>query len=249
MRDEGVSLHKLIRYYLSRWFLIVSGVVVGALIGVLVYTPMYESKTTMILADRNTQDTALINSYLKIMKSRRVLESVIEKTSVDRTYEQLVGAIEANSASGTYVIDLAVTLPDAKESQAVAGAITGAFRDEVRALYGLGEAAEVVRVVDEANLPGTMAGMSVGIVAVISAMTGGGMILLALFVVYDLRGLAGRIIRNRGARVAVENEEEIGISVSSMDALGMEEKPKAEVVIRQRAYLRDMPFILNTAEK
>lgn len=226
-----MNLYKLVKYCMERWILVVGGIVFGMLIGVLIYVPAYESRATIILAGQgSSRDATLVNNYLRIIKSRKVLEPVLEKTGVDRSYEELENSIEVSNTSNTDVIDLAVTLSDAKESQAVAKAMVESFKNEVRILYGLGDAAEIVKVVDEANLPETTAGMGMGEMMLVSSAIGAGVVLLALFVACDLSGA-----KKMGSAIDGDNVlDDDSTLVSDEDGEGSEEDKRQKGHRRHR---------------
>ena len=77
---EDIDLYKLLQYYAKRWLIILLMSLLG-LVAAFAYnqlqTPMYRSDATMLLVNTTnvspTQETVLLNNYVKLFSTRRVL--------------------------------------------------------------------------------------------------------------------------------------------------------------------------------
>ena len=116
---------------------------------------MYKSYTTIILSGSDSQITqselslskSLVDTYAEIVKSRRVLEQVIEELNLDTTYEKLYNKISVTSVNNTEIIKIIVTDTDPTEAKNIANVTANYFTKEVVDLYKVNN----VNVLDEAN--------------------------------------------------------------------------------------------------
>ncbi len=77
------------------------------------------SDSVVDLSDLNI-GASLSNDYVELMKSRPVLEDVIERLGLDYTYEQLSSMISLNVVSNTRIVRIAVTSTDPREAMDIA---------------------------------------------------------------------------------------------------------------------------------
>ncbi len=133
-QEVEIDLLDLLGYYLSRLPLLIAAIVIGALISGL-YTSLFipdkytaTSKMYMVSASSdsvvNLSDlnlgTSLSSDYVELMKSRPVLEDVIEKLELDYTYEQLAGMINLSVVNNTRIVRISVTSKSPKEAMEIA---------------------------------------------------------------------------------------------------------------------------------
>lgn len=127
----------------------------GCVYGLFLQKPMYKSYTTIILSGSDSQITqselslskSLVDTYAEIVKSRRVLEQVIEELNLDTTYEKLSNKISVASVNNTEIIKIIVTDTDPTEAKNIANVTANYFTKEVVDLYKVNN----VNVLDEAN--------------------------------------------------------------------------------------------------
>lgn len=130
------------------------GLVSGFVYSSYIQTPMYKSEATLLLVQPNSatsrtvQDVTLINNYIELFKSRRVLEPVIEKQNLNTSYNDIVGLVEASSSTNTEVIKVAVSTNDPQKSKDFLASAVDSFKSQVSQLYKV----DNVKVVDSANL-------------------------------------------------------------------------------------------------
>ena len=115
---------------------------------------MYSSYTTVILGGTDTTITQsditmnknLVNTYAEIVKSRRVLDQVIDELSLDIDYGSLVGQISVSAVNNTEIIKITVNNEDGVVAKNIANMTATIFTDEIVNLYNM----ENVNILDEA---------------------------------------------------------------------------------------------------
>ncbi len=122
------------------WILLV-GVICGALAFAgthLLVTPQYQSSFTAYVNNRSGQDNgnntltsadlsasqSLVKTYSAVITSRSVLEAAAAQAGVGSDYMQLSKMVSTQSVDDTEIIQVSVTMPDAKQAAALAGAIS-----------------------------------------------------------------------------------------------------------------------------
>lgn len=156
---EEIDLKELfdfIKNKLGLLIVITVGVcLLGCVYGLFLQKPMYKSYTTIILSGSDSQITQseltlsknLVDTYAEIVKSRRVLEQVIEELNLDTTYEKLSNKISVTSVNNTEIIKITVADTDPTEAKNIANVTANYFTKEVVDLYKVNN----VNVLDEAN--------------------------------------------------------------------------------------------------
>ena len=155
---EEIDLKELFTFVKSKIGLLVAitaGVcILGCVYGLFLQTPMYQSYTTVILSSNegtiNQQDLNLyknlVNTYAEIVKSRRVLDQVIDELDLDLTYEQLHGKISVSAVNNTEIIKITVNDEDAIKAKNIANITANYFTKEIVDLYNMNN----VDILDEA---------------------------------------------------------------------------------------------------
>ena len=164
--DEEIEINVWeIVLYLLHWFwlLAVSGLVVAAIAfsySAFILTPMYTSTTRVYILSKQGNDdkmtysdTQLANNITKdfkeMIKSRTVVERVIQELNLNESYNSLSGRISVSNATDTRVVGISVKDADPKKAQMLANSIRDVAAEHIREVMDL----EAVNVVDEANLP------------------------------------------------------------------------------------------------
>ena len=150
------ELYEFVKNKLGLLIIITVGIcLLGCVYGLFLQKPMYKSYTTIILSGSDSQITqselslskSLVDTYAEIVKSRRVLEQVIEELNLDTTYEKLSNKISVTSVNNTEIIKIIVTDTDPTEAKNIANVTANYFTKEVVDLYKVNN----VNVLDEAN--------------------------------------------------------------------------------------------------
>jgi capsular polysaccharide biosynthesis protein len=189
---QEINLYKLLAFYVRNWLLILSVTLVGLLAGVVynqfIQQPMYRSNATLLFINpgstTSTQDSTLLNNYVQLFQSRRVLEPVISEQKLGVTYEQFSPNVSATNEKGTEVIKLSVTSDNSDKSQKFLAAAVESFKDQAEQLY----TTDKLQVVDNASnaepafnvKKPQQAALSTGVTFVLS--------LIVLFFVFDVKG-------------------------------------------------------------
>lgn len=158
-KGTRVDLHGYVQAVRKYWWLVllVTGLCVGASV-VLTYTaaPQYESSVTFFVSTPPTADgTALqadqyaqrrVNSYVGLLTSEKLAQSVIDTADLDMTVSQVTGSIAAAADLNTVLLTATVTNSSPEQSLAITTAISTQFGQMVAQLdnHGSPESANVV---------------------------------------------------------------------------------------------------------
>ena len=208
---QDINLYQLLKFYAKNWIWIVSVTLISLVFGVIfcnfIQTPMYKSEATLLLVRSNSlasgtsQDTVLINNYIELFKSRRVLDPVIEKQKLNIAYDEMASLVEASNSKSTEVIKVAVSTTDAEKSKSFLEEAVISFKAQVKQLYKL----DNVKVVDSASLASKPYNINKGLTILLSVAAGFLFIIIVLFFIYDFKILA----KARKATSAAAEEDEL----------------------------------------
>ena len=146
---EEININELLEYFKSKiglGLVITTGICILCVIyAIALQKPMYKSNTTVILggsAETITQSDItinknLVNTYAEIVKSRRVLEQVIEELSLDINYSELNNSITVEPINNTEIIKIIVNSDDSLKSMNIANSTANFFTKEVKDLYNM----------------------------------------------------------------------------------------------------------------
>lgn len=156
-----IDLFEFIEYYFSKILFVLLFVVIG-FIGSYIYTfstqiPIYESKTSLVLTKNETTGSTitqndinlnknLVPTYREIIKSRRILESVISNLRLDISYEELSKNVEVSNVTNTELIVISVYNENNVLAKTIADEIASVFKREIVEIYSI----ENVSIIDEA---------------------------------------------------------------------------------------------------
>lgn len=149
--EETIELRELFDIVLKRkWFITIVTIifmVFGVFYSNYMVTPMYQSSTTLMVNNTkgmNASDLAgsfdlymfssgqqLVITYSEIVKSRIVLEQVIDQLELDMTYEQLLGMTTATQVNSTEILKISVTSDNPDLSSNITNKISTVFIKEV----------------------------------------------------------------------------------------------------------------------
>ena len=189
---EEINLYDLLRFYAKKWLTIASFAIAGAIIGVIftyyIQQPLYKSSATVLLVGANrssSQDSVVLNNYVKLFTSRRVLTPVIEKHDYNKSFESLVSNTTAENTKNTDFINLSISTTDAKTSKVMLESAMQEFSKQAKELYG--DNSVRISIVDAANTPTGSTNVKplqqIGIATV--ALTA--LSIIGLFFVYDYK--------------------------------------------------------------
>ena len=164
---EEINLIDLFNYYLKKLSIIILVTIIMMLIGVIyvgsIKTPMYHGTTTIILVQDNSEQVnsslaqtelnlneKLVTTYSHIIKSRRVLDQVIDEIGLDVTVEELANKISVSSVSETAIIKITVSDESNKLAAKISNRIADVFKEEIVKIYNM----KNVSVIDKAATKG-----------------------------------------------------------------------------------------------
>ncbi|MBC5995800.1 hypothetical protein EAI30_00065 [Romboutsia ilealis] len=134
---------------------------VSAAVSFFMLSPVYETNTTLIVNrseavqdqnmtnDEYTVSQKLATTYGEIIKSRTVLDEVIDELKLDMTYSQLASMVSVSPVGDTQIINIKVQDTNPTKAMNIANAIPKVFTKEVKRITK----ANGAEVVDKAVLP------------------------------------------------------------------------------------------------
>ena len=189
--EMEINLVELFSYYLSKWYFLAAGFLIGAVIaGLFTYymiTPLFTATSKLYMVS-NSSDTivdlsdfnignSLSADYEQLLRVRPVIEGVIEDEKLDYTYEQLRGMINVSTISNTRILQISATSPSPKEAMVIANALADKAVEEIPVLMDTAKPniAERAIVPDEKSSPSmsrnTVLGALVGLLLVAGVLT------------------------------------------------------------------------------
>ena len=195
---EEINLKDLFDYFAKKISIILSVTAVIFTVGV-GYTvffkvPLYHGNTTLILVKKDIKNTSgtsmtqndvvlnqkLVATYSEIIKSRRVLNQVIEQLKLEDTSATLSERVKVSSVSDTEIIKITVSDRDSKKAAEIADTIADVFKEEVMAIYNL----ENVSMIDKAEVQSNPYNINLIKDFIVYLMAGAIVSITGLFVIY-----------------------------------------------------------------
>ncbi|MGE6829717.1 YveK family protein [Priestia megaterium] len=150
--EETISLRELFTVLRKRLWLIVLitiiAAIVSAVISFFVLTPVYESKTQILVNQaKNDQqlynpqvvqtNVQLINTYNDIITSPAILDKVVKELKLDESAQSLKGQIQVTSAQDSQVAQIVVQDTSAKRATEIANTTASVFQKQVPKLMNV----------------------------------------------------------------------------------------------------------------
>ncbi len=166
MFEEEIDLIELLAILNKRKWIILVCFLVASMIGLgytkYMVTPMYESETTIMVNSSKGSSIGdiaesfdlgsinlnqkLVVTYSVIVKSRIVLENVIDRMGLDMTYNQLKDHISASPVDSTEILRISVQDKSPEQASLIANTIASTFIKEVMRILKV----DNVEIIDEA---------------------------------------------------------------------------------------------------
>lgn len=187
---QDINIYQLVSFYAKKWYWILLLTILGAAAGFVynnyVQVPLYKSDATLLLVsgeDRKVgQDSTLINNYIQLIKSRRVLEPVIAQQNQSISYDELAGLTTATNEKNTEVIKISIASKDPETSKKLVDGVVASFKDEVKELYNRNN----ISIVDSASKSSQPYNVRSWTFILVTAAAGLTVSLVALFFAYDV---------------------------------------------------------------
>ena len=139
---EEIDLKELYNYFKSKLpilIIIIFGFcLVGSIYSLFFQTPLFSSYTTIVLSTNENAQTItqndvnlnrnLVDTYAQIIKSRRVLDKVIDNLQLDINYNTLYKKIDVTSVNNTEIIKVIVSDEDMYKSRDIAVETANVFK-------------------------------------------------------------------------------------------------------------------------
>ncbi len=126
--NEEIEIDLVEIFYLVKhqlWIIILSGIICASLAGLMssfLLTPMYTSRTQLYILSKSTSITSLADiqigtqltqDYMVLVKSRPVVNQVIENLDLNMRYEEMLDYISISNPTNTRILEIRVEYPDA----------------------------------------------------------------------------------------------------------------------------------------
>lgn len=167
---EEINLKRLFEIALSLKFVIIGMLILMAAVGSLYsfcyVEPKYNSTVKLVLAQvvQNSQDSdstndaitqsdininnELVSTYSEIIKSKKIIRTVIQNLNLEDDEEELAEAITVSSVTDTQILKISVSNINPKLAKKIATEIATAFIQEVQGIYNISN----INIIDEAEI-------------------------------------------------------------------------------------------------
>lgn len=168
-----IDLGEVFQILLENIWLIISAAMFTALAAVFlakfVVTPEYESTTKIYILNKEETGssavtysdlqvgTSLTKDYAELVKSRFVMEEVIQKLGLDMTYDQLIKKVSIDTPTDTRILSISVKDKDPVLAMHIANAVRETAAVHITNVMDI----KAVNVVETANLPMEKSGPSI----------------------------------------------------------------------------------------
>ena len=135
--EMEIDLLELLLYYRDRLLWIILGFLAGATIAALItyylITPVYTATAKMYMVSSSTQSVidltdlnigqSLSKDYVELLKTRPIIEDVIEEQGLDYKYNELLSMLNMAIVADTRIIAMRATSEDPEEAMHIANAL------------------------------------------------------------------------------------------------------------------------------
>ena len=157
---EEINLKELGNYFLSHIVIILSVItvilIVGCIYSVVIKKPLYHGTTSIVLVNQNNGNTItnsdiqvnrnLVETYTQIIKSRKILSTVISQLGLTYSESVLAGNVSVSAITDTDIIRISVSDENNQLAADIANEIARVFMEDIKTRYNL----QNVSVLDEA---------------------------------------------------------------------------------------------------
>lgn len=229
-RDDiiEINLGELFAVLLGRAFLIISAGVFFALAGLFVSKfvlhPVFDSTTKIYILNKEENQTVtysdvqistqLTQDYAELIKSRYVLEEVIQRLNlVDVDYNDLSDVLKVDTPSDTRIVSITVRDEDPLMAMKIANCIREVASEHIESVMDI----DAINVAESANVPVEKSGPSVARWTIIAGFLGA--MVIAFFVILEY--LLDDTIKSND-----DVERYLGLSTLALVPLTLEETDK-----------------------
>lgn len=195
---EELDLKELFVYFINRISIIFAITILCLITGVVytmfLKTPLYEGKTSIILVNKSTDNNSnvtitqsdvilsqkLVSTYSQIVKSKKVLNQVINNLKLEYSYSELSKLVNVSSVSDTEIIKISVSNESPELAASIANNVAEVFKTEVSEIYNL----ENVTILDKAEVAKSPYNIKIVKTAGISVVGGIAISVMLLFILF-----------------------------------------------------------------
>lgn len=146
MAEETIELREILWILRKRiWILILITFFATAASGIVSYffmTPIYEASTQLLVNSKDSETKTItpndirfsldvIQTYIEVITSPRILEKAIADMNLNTTVGQLKEKLDVSTVKQSQIISLTVTDPDQKRAAEIANGIAKTFQAEI----------------------------------------------------------------------------------------------------------------------
>ena len=135
--EMEIDLLELLDFFREHVIMIILGFLAGALLAGLItfyiINPKYTATSKMYMVSSSTQSVvdltdlnigqSLSKDYVELLKTRPIIEAVIEEQSLPYNYNELIAKLQLSVISDTRIIAIKVTSQDPEEAMIIANAL------------------------------------------------------------------------------------------------------------------------------
>lgn len=148
--DDVIDLKEVFFLLLGRWKAILLAMLVGAAVFgaycVFLVEPSYKANASIYITSTDSVisfsdlqlSSALTEDYAKIIKSRTVMNRVIEDLKLDLNYKQLSALVSVENADSTHILDIYVTCSDPELARSITNSLVNISVNQIYQIIGSG---------------------------------------------------------------------------------------------------------------
>lgn len=238
---EEINLKELFNYYLSKMWVVLITLFI-ALSSMYIYSeyvqiPMYKSYTTLVLKSQNdnpvnqndiTVNQKLVSTYREIIKSRRVLEKVVQNLNLNESWQEIQNSITVTTVNSTEMIKISVSNEDSRKAYLITDEIARVFINVNTEIYGI----ENISVCDyslESTTPYNINLTKQMLLAAIAGIVLGSGIILVIFY-FDTTIKSSEDIENKLGLIVLGNVPKSKMTINKSNKQEIKKvEPKKEV--------------------
>lgn len=160
---EEINIKEILKRFFSKLpiLLFVAAITFTSLEMYLYFTkePLYKSETTILLVNEDSTlnqteialNQKLVSTYTQIIKSRRVLEQVLDRLELNYDYPDLSKKISVQSISNTEIIKISVSDKNNYMAMAIANSVADIFKEEIVRIYNIKNISIIDKAITQDN--------------------------------------------------------------------------------------------------
>lgn len=234
---EEIDINQLLSYFKSKIIYIIFAMAISFCLACIYINkfrvPEYTSFTTVLLNQANDSEQInatqvelnrkLISTYNEIIKSKKILNQVIDKLSLDYTYTDLVSKISVGEVGDTSIIKISVTDKDSTLAAEIANTIADVFSQEIVTIYNI----KNISTIDKAEASSIASSTSTIKIIGVSTIAGASISIAIIFILFYFD-------------TTLKNEEDIE-RITGLPVIGMVPASREKIKYSQhRKYYDDL---------